>query len=43
MRPLAKALYRGGTVDAHKYRRVEMIKESCKRWRGVLYAVEEEK
>lgn len=36
------ALYPGGTIDAHDHRRVEMVEESGKRWRGVLYLVSEE-
>jgi hypothetical protein len=36
------ALYPDGIVSAQKHRRVEMIEESGKRWRGVLYAVEEQ-
>ena len=36
------ALYPGGLPDPHEYRRVELVEESGKRWRGMVYAVEEE-
>lgn len=31
-----------GLVSGHEHRRIEMIEENGKRWRGMLYAVEEE-
>jgi hypothetical protein len=36
-----QALYPGGTISTHEHRRVEMIEESGKRWRGMLYPVDE--
>lgn len=31
-----------GLVNGHEHRRIEMIEENGKHWRGMLYAVEEE-
>lgn len=36
------ALYPGGLPDPHRHRRVEMTEEDGTRWRGMLYAVEED-
>lgn len=36
------ALYPESTISTHQHRRVEMVEETGKRWRGVLYAVEDE-
>lgn len=36
-----RALYPGGTISVHEHRRIEMVEESGKRWRGVLHRVDE--
>lgn len=39
---IQRALHPGGTISAQEYRRIEMSDQDGKRWRGMLYRVDED-